>query len=141
MSEKQSTGRIIPIWIMIYAGLQIITSFVGVYSGYFDLSAFYSQFPNADFTAPLVSHLGAVWASKNVGIILVMTYALIRQKPLVLATALLMKFVPDTADILYSTTAFLPESNLATNIITWLILGLPQGIAAYLLYKQAGFRI
>ncbi|MEM8861532.1 MAG: hypothetical protein AAGD96_24680 [Chloroflexota bacterium] len=138
---NDSESRAIPIWIMVYAAVQILTSIVGIYGGYVDLAFFYSQFPNADFVDPLVKHLGAVWASKNVATVLVMIYAIVRKHPQILATAFLLKGIADTIDILYSNTAFLPESSFVVNLVTWLILGLPQFAAAYILFRRAGLKL
>ena len=130
--------RKIPLWIVIYAIIQALTSVVGVYGGYIDLSFFYAaQFPDANFTDNLVKHLGGVWASKNVGIIVVMAWALIQRYPRVLGTVFAMKFIQDTIDILYTNNVFYPEPNILQSVITWLLLGLPQAYAAYVLLRRA----
>ena len=134
MSEE----RKIPLWIIIYAGLQILTSLVGIYGGYIDPSSFYAAFTDVDWGDPLIRHLAGVWGSKNLGIVLVALYAIIRRHPRILGTIFLMKFIADTVDILYTNTAFMPDSLFLTNLVTWLILGLPQAIAAYILFKRSG---
>lgn len=139
-TATEVTTRKIPLWIMAYAGIQMLTSFVGIYGGYIDPSSFYSGFPDANWSDPLIKHLAGVWGSKNLGIVIVMLYSIIRSHPRVLGTVFLLKFIADTVDILYTNTAFMPGTGLVTNLITWLILGLPQGIAAYILFKRSGFK-
>ena len=123
--------RKIPIWIVVF------TAAVGLYGGYIDPSFFYTQFPNANFDDPLIRHLAGVWGSKNLATILVMLFGLIRRHPRVLGTAFLLKGIADTVDILYTNSAYMPQSNLITEIVTWLIVGLPQLVIAYLLFKQS----
>lgn len=126
-----------PKWIIGYAILQILTSLVGIYSGYIAPAFFYSQFPDMDFSNPLIMHLAGVWGSKNVGIVIVMIWGLIRKYPSVLGTTFFLKFIADTIDILYTNTMYLPESGFLMNLVTWLILGLPQAFAAYVLFKKS----
>ena len=131
----------IPIWISIYAGIQILTSIVGIVGGYVDPSFFYTQFPNADFNDNLVRHLAGVWGSKNLGIVVVAVWAMVRRHPRVLGSVFAMKFIADTVDILYTNNAFLPDASIIQNIISWLILGLPQAIAAYVLFKRSNMQL
>ena len=68
MSNSTETTNKIPIWIIAYAVFQILTSFVGIYGGYLDVSSFYgSFFPDANWSDPLIKHLAGVWGSKNLG--------------------------------------------------------------------------
>ncbi|MEM7344674.1 MAG: hypothetical protein AAF485_10555 [Chloroflexota bacterium] len=140
MTATTKPQRQIPIWIMVYAVLQLFTAFVGLYGGYIDPSFFYTQFPDANFNDPLIRHLAGVWGSKNLATILIMVYSLIRQHPRILGTAFLAKGIADTVDILYTNSAFLPDSGLGAGIITWLIVGLPSLIAAYILFKRSGLK-
>lgn len=136
MTTSTTPTRKIPIWIIAYALLQLFTAFVGLYGGHIDPSFFYTQFPDANFNDPLILHLAGVWGSKNLATILVMVYALVRQHPRILGTAFLLKGIADTVDILYTNSAYLPESSFGVGIITWLILGLPQLIIAYICIGQ-----
>lgn len=138
ISTETAMARKIPIWIIIYALLQMLTSVVGIYGGYIDPAFFYAQFPNADFADPLIRHLAGVWGSKNLAIVLVMLFGIIRRHPQGLGTIFLLKGIADTVDILYTNTAFMPGSTLMMALITWLILGLPQLVIAYILFKRSG---
>lgn len=137
-AEPIKSKRLIPLWIIIYAAIQILTSVVGIYGGYFDPSFFYgAQFPTADYN-DLVRHLAGVWGSKNLGIVIVMILAIVQRWPRLLGGLFLMKGIQDTIDILYTNNAFYPEPAILQSIITWLILGLPQFICAYILIQRAG---
>ncbi len=140
MTTAMESNYKIPIWIIVYAVLQLFTAFIGLYGGYVDPSFFYTQFPNANFNDPLIRHLAGVWGSKNLATILVMLFGIIRRHPQVLGTAFLLKGIADTVDILYTNSAFMPGSGLVTEIITWLIVGLPQLIIAYILFKRSGMK-
>ena len=78
-----------------------------------------------------------------------MRFRIIRQHSRVLGNLFLLKFIADTVDILYTNTAFMPGTGLMMNpstssghrLITCLILGLPQAIAVYLLFKQSGMKL
>ncbi|MEM7029039.1 MAG: hypothetical protein AAF629_05560 [Chloroflexota bacterium] len=140
MTASTETNNKIPIWITLYAILQLFTAFVGLYGGHFDPSFFYTQFPNANFNDPLIRHLAGVWGSKNLANILVMVYALVRRHPRILATAFLFKGIADTVDILYTNYAYMPGSSFGVEVVTWLIVGLPQLVIAYIVYKRSGLR-
>jgi len=99
-TNEQESETKIPLWIVLYAGLQALTAVVGIYGGYIDPSFFYTQFPDANFADPLILHLAAVWGSKNLATVLVMLYSIVRKRPQMLATVLLLKFIADTVDIL-----------------------------------------
>lgn len=140
MTTQTKPLRMIPIWIMVYAVLQLFTAAVGLYGGHFDPAFFYTQFPDANFEDPLIRHLAGVWGSKNLATIIVMIFALVRQHPRMLGAVFLLKGIADTVDILYTNYAFMPESSMMTEVITWLIVGLPQLIAAYILFKRSGVK-
>ncbi len=126
----------IPIWIIIYTVVQILSSFVGIYGGYIDPSIFYSGFEGVDWTLAHIRHLAGMWASKNVGIVAVMLWGLIGRHPRILAAIFAFKFISDTIDILAINTRYMPETTLIQTLVSYVILGAPQAVAAYLLFTR-----
>ncbi len=134
-----STNKKIPVWIYIFAVISILSSAVGVYGGYVDASFFYPEFASADWGSGLIKHLGGMWASKNLAIILILVYGLIKKDFRWLAAIFLFKGISDTVDILYVNTSFREGSagGFLPNLLNWLILALPGLLAGIYLLKRA----
>ena len=129
----------IPWWIYLFAVLSVLSSLVGIYSGYIDASGFYSEFDAVNWEAKHIKHLSGMWASKNVALVLALLYGFFKKDFRWLAAIFLFKFICDTIDIFYVNIMFREGSagSVVTNLINWIILALPGLVATvYLLNKS-----
>ncbi len=115
-----------PWWIYLILAISILSSLVGLYGGYFNGTVFYSEFDESAWKNNLVMHLAGMWASKNLGIIIILIFAFIKKHNQALAYLFLFKFITDTIDILIINTLYREGAagELLPNLISWLILGL-----------------
>ncbi|MEO0472894.1 MAG: hypothetical protein AAF206_24975 [Bacteroidota bacterium] len=123
----------IPWWVWVFAVISILSSVAGLYGGYINGAFFYTEFPLENWQNPLVKHLAGMWASKNLGLIVVFLIGLFQRDGKWLAVVFLFKFLTDSIDILYVNPAFQEGAagGVTSNLISWLILALPGALAAW----------
>ncbi len=126
-----------PWWIYVILVITILTSLVGVFGGYVDGTKFYAEFSADLWSQKLVKHLAGMWASKNVGIIAVIVFCLVKNYRQGLAMMFLFKFISDTIDILFINVLYRDgdAAGIVSNIITWVILG-GASFIAYLYFDK-----
>ena len=130
------TDKKIHVVIVIYAIIIILVNLVGVFFGFGDTSrvAGFLNDPDIDLSHRVIRYLFGNIAAGNLATIVLMAVAVIRRNRVVLATMFTFGFITATISTLILANAY-GVGSVSRNIIRWVVLGLPQLIAAIVLLK------
>jgi len=130
MKDQNSVRR----WILFYVGFLALLSFSTSILGYFAPEYI---FTNTGISFEDIQPVTFFYATRNVGIFILCLFGLIKRDPKVLFSVLLMRFVVELLDLVFTIKFGIGGFNPFIVAIVWIIVFLiPEFLGAYTLYKK-----
>lgn len=125
----------VPRWVLLHLVLVVAATAAGAYAGWVgEPDILFADFDDVPIDPP-IRFLTDLWSSKNIAYLVIIGATLLLRAPIALGAVLGMKFVNDSLDQLVFTPTHL-DASVASMLPAWLVMTVPMGIAAWLIFIQ-----